>query len=352
MKLIIKNLKQIEHNVEVSSDNITVKQLKNEIEKVHGFDSNQLKLLFKGVVLDDSKKLQEYNITEGSGLIMMNTKVKPKNIPQGQNNQQSIEQKQTENKPIENKPIENKPVENKSNEPNYTEQINNLLNMGCEKSKAEAAIKAAKGNLELAIDFYFNGIPENNENMLDFEDMGGYDQVGENENQTENDPIKNIASIAKIVCQNNPAALTPLLENIKQQNPDLFNLIKENEEDFKRYLESPVTDEDLTNFRNFQHEMGLGGIGGENEEEEEQQHQGGVQINLTPEEEEAVKRLKELGNFNESDVLQAYFACEKNEEMAANYLFEQKMRDDDEMFGAHSHNNQNNNNQNNNQGGQ
>ena len=38
MKIIIKSLKQVEHNVEVASDEISVKDLKNEIEKVYGFD--------------------------------------------------------------------------------------------------------------------------------------------------------------------------------------------------------------------------------------------------------------------------------------------------------------------------
>ena len=51
MKLIIKNLKQVTYNVEVPSEKTTVLDLKKEIEKSHGFDSAQLKLLHNGVIL-------------------------------------------------------------------------------------------------------------------------------------------------------------------------------------------------------------------------------------------------------------------------------------------------------------
>jgi len=42
---------------------------------------------------------------------------------------------------------------------------------------------------------------------------------------------------------------------------------------------------------------------------------------LEPKDAEAVNRLKQLG-FSEKECKEAYFACDKNEEIAANYLFE------------------------------
>ena len=48
---------------------------------------------------------------------------------------------------------------------------------------------------------------------------------------------------------------------------------------------------------------------------------GAVQIQLTEEERAAVERLEQLG-FPRGAVVQAYIACEKNEEMAANMLFD------------------------------
>lgn len=48
---------------------------------------------------------------------------------------------------------------------------------------------------------------------------------------------------------------------------------------------------------------------------------GGHVINVTPEELAAIERLEQLG-FHKQRCLQAFLACDKNEELAANFLFE------------------------------
>jgi UV excision repair protein RAD23 len=52
-------------------------------------------------------------------------------------------------------------------------------------------------------------------------------------------------------------------------------------------------------------------------------------ISVSPAEMEAINNLVQLG-FTKERAAEAYFACDKNEEMAANFLFEAGMMDEDQ----------------------
>ena len=313
MHLLLKNLKQQEYQIEIESDQKTVKDLKLEIEKVHNFDSSCIKLLHSGVVLEDAKTLEEYKIKEGNVIIMM--LLKPKKVEaKPEPNQKEELQQQEPPKNEENKP-----------QPQYTEQINALVDMGYEKEKVERAIKAANGSIDLAVE-YLNEEQIPNQNEPNTGNANSNIPSSSNSNLPEE--LKKNASIIKCLCMNNPEKLPSILTNLKEHSPQLFELIKQHEEDFKNLLVSPLSEEDIRNFQSIQQEL---------------RRPPGHSIRLTKEESDAVKRLQELG-FSQADAVQAYFACDKNEEMAANFLFEQKMRDEAEG------NNQNQNNQNQGQG--
>jgi len=321
MKIILKNLKQVQYIIEIESEKNTVKDLKNEIEKVHGFDSNAIKLLHSGRVLEDAKTLEDYQIKNEHVIIMMNTKPKPKPEPVQPSEPPKVEAPKKEEPPKK---------EDEPPKPNYTDQINSLVEMGYEKDKVEKALNASNGNISLAIEFLSSGnIPEPSA-------LNAGEQPPQHSQSTSNLPLelKRNASLIKILCKDQPEKIFNLLNNIKIKSPSLMNKIKEHEEEFKNLLVSPITQEDIDTVKSIEEE--LRGIPGEG------RRPGQVEIRLTPEEAEAVKRLKDLGDFSQSDVLQAYFACDKNEELAANYLFEQKMRDEEED----TRNNNNNNNQN------
>ena len=53
---------------------------------------------------------------------------------------------------------------------NYNKEIEQLIEMGFDKNKAIEVITYTKGNIELAIDYLYNGIPKNNINENDYQE--------------------------------------------------------------------------------------------------------------------------------------------------------------------------------------
>jgi len=127
------------------------------------------------------------------------------------------------------------------------------------------------------------------------------------------------------VVHQQPQMLEPILQQVAAGNPQLARIIQDNPDQFMQLLADDNGDEDV------------------------QLPPGAQQIAVTEEEREAIERVRQpsvvqdlcqltllqlcrLG-FERDMVIQAYFACDKNEELAANFLFDQP-DEPDEPAGA------------------
>lgn len=117
----------------------------------------------------------------------------------------------------------------------------------------------------------------------------------------------------------NPAILPQILQQISQTNPELFQQLQQNHEAFLQLLEgdggaaAPVGGQ----------QQGSGGASasgaGGNLAAGGQQR---VELQITQADREAIDRLMGISQKSEVEVVQAYMACDKNEEHALNLLFD------------------------------
>lgn len=427
MKLILKNLKQVEFEIQIESNSITVKALKKEIEKLYSFDSDQIKILFSGTILEDQKVLSEYNIIENSTIIIMN--LKPKKNSNTENKTSNV----NENKDItQNKmQVQNNPKQDITEilKDNLKIQVDSLVDMGFERSQVEIAVKAANGRIDLAIDYLNNGIPDKNRNR-----NRNNNNNQRNNNNSQNEIMKELkkqAGIIKVLCKDNKYMIFTILNNIKRNDPGLLRLITDYRDEFEKLLDAPITEEDeryyksietkadeiihkrleekskkIQELANKNKENQNGPNKEENKEESdnkkneenkdvsnkpEEKEKSDTNINkeegnkenkenmeieeekksdkkenqnenidkkdkdeekvnenienkeitnielnnnnsnnnnpiqnqLTEEDNQVIERLKNLGDFSREKVIEAYIVCNKNEELTANYLFEQ-----------------------------
>ena len=105
------------------------------------------------------------------------------------------------------------------------------------------------------------------------------------------------------IVQTQPRMLEPILQQVGAGNPQLAQLIGQNPDQFLQLL-------------------------AEDTEGDTPLPPGAQEISVTQEERDAIERLINLG-FERDLVIQAYFACDKNEELAANFLFDQPDDGDD-----------------------
>ncbi|XP_027363440.1 ubiquitin receptor RAD23c-like isoform X3 [Abrus precatorius] len=226
---------------------------------------------------------------------------------------------------------------------NLEETIQQILDMGggsWDRDTVVRALRAAYNNPERAVEYLYTGIPEQAEAPLvarvpassqpanppaaapQTAQPAPVTSSGPNANPLDLFPqgLPNVGSGAagagsldflrnsqqfqalRAMVQANPQILQPMLQELGKQNPHLMRLIRDHQADFLRLINEPV-------------EGGEGNILG-------QMASGMPQaVTVTPEERQAIERLEAMG-FDRAIVLEVYFACNKNEELAANYLLD------------------------------
>ncbi|KAF3794265.1 Ubiquitin receptor [Nymphaea thermarum] len=102
--------------------------------------------------------------------------------------------------------------------------------------------------------------------------------------------------------QANPQILQPMLQELSKQNPQLLRLIQEHQAEFLQLINEPLEGSEGDIFEQLEQDMPQS-------------------ISVTPEEREAIERLEAMG-FDRALVIEAFLACDKNEELAVNYLLE------------------------------
>lgn len=318
MLITLKNLQQQTFQVDIDPTK-TVKELKEKIhsEKGNDYPAENQRLIYAGKILTDETPVSEYNIDEKKFIVVMVSKPKAPPAPHtGPADPTAPPASSPKTEETQTPVPERTPTSSSISQAEstllmgdeYSNMVQNIVDMGYERSQVEAALRASFNNPDRAVEYLITGIPSD----PDIPDQPPTSQTPqEGERSETEEPLGFLRSQPQFqqmrtVVQQNPELLNTVLQQIGQSNPALLQLISQHQEEFVRMLNEPVS-------------SAGGGA-------EATQNTTTTQVPVTPQDKEAIERLKALG-FPEHLVIQAYFACEKNENLAANFLLSQNLDD-------------------------
>ncbi|KAI5101099.1 hypothetical protein C0J45_8302, partial [Silurus meridionalis] len=208
----------------------------------------------------------------------------------------------------------------------YENLVTEIMSMGYEREQVIAALRASYNNPDRAVEYLLMGIPAEPEPEPPAQEAARPAPETERPQPppaatgatppqappASSNPLEFLRNQPQFhqmrqIIQQNPALLPALLQQLGRDNPQLLQQITQHQERFVHMLNEPME--------------------GEAEAAEAQGAPQTNYIQVTQQEKEAIDRLKALG-FPEGLVIQAYFACEKNENLAANFLLQQTFDDE------------------------
>ncbi|KAH3662091.1 hypothetical protein OGAPHI_006272 [Ogataea philodendri] len=348
MQVIFKDFKKekIPLDVELSDSVLSAKE---KLASLKECEASQVKFVYSGKVLQDDKTFENFKIKENDQVIFMISKpkkapvsaepAKPKETATATSTAPVAEQAPVAPAGGESAPAQFDASTFASGSVRET-AIQNIMAMGFERAQVEQALTAAFNNPDRAVEYLLSGIPQRSEPQADStsnqESSAEPDAAGEASEdaaaasnpdnlfdaaaaagtqgaETEQSQEGDFMTSLREILQQQPEMAEAVLQQLAASNPQLAEIVQSNPEAFMRY----ITDGDQSALAEA---LGVPPEYMEGAEGEGELPEGVTQIQITPEENEAINRLCELG-FERDLVIQVYFACDKNEEMTANLLF-------------------------------
>eukprot|EP00475_Leptophrys_vorax_P017004 TRINITY_DN2350_c0_g1_i1.p1 TRINITY_DN2350_c0_g1~~TRINITY_DN2350_c0_g1_i1.p1 ORF type:complete len:392 (+),score=144.97 TRINITY_DN2350_c0_g1_i1:705-1880(+) len=387
MKIFVRTLTNQKYELEVELSE-PVESVKEKIHAQHNLgEPDTQKLIYSGKILQDGQTLGDAGVKEGGFLVLMIKKEKPVKEKKATS---------TAPAPAVTAPTPAAPTSSGSTSgpaadsgassssapapapsgdsytsaashlvrgPEFEETVMNIMAMGYERDEVIKALQAAFNNPERAVEYLISGIPAGVNPPVSAPvqarapsasggaavrapsppraaaaaaaaDQGDAAAPPINEADA-NQLLQDVVALRQAM-QSNPALLDQMVNELTRSYPDLVQQLGSRENLVKMLQDPAVLLRLVAESRGMGGALGgmgggAGGMGGG------AAAAGGVPpgatvIRVTEEEKAAIERLEALG-FSRRKVLEAFLACDRNEELAANYLFEHGY-DDEEMGGA------------------
>lgn len=363
MQINFKTLTQETFKIEIE-ETAKVKTLKEKIAMVKGVDKYPVagqKLIYAGKILDDEKLISEFNIDPIKNfVVVMNVKPKSKPPEKPKETETSASRSSTSTETassdkessesasstsvseanseattstsIESTTTTTTPALASQNTTEIAEStlltgtalessITELMSLGFSRERVMRALNTSFHNADRAAEYLLSG------NIPDLPDLP--DDTEEVSTPVTDNPSSNPSAAAgdlsflrslpqfqlmRNQVQAHPESLPQLLQEIGRSNPQLLSLISQQQEAFIGLLNEPNPNEGG--------ESGTLESGAQGGGDGSGSIPGSMQIQVTQNERVIIDRLVAMG-FEQGDVIQAFFACDKDENLAVEFLLNQ-----------------------------
>lgn len=387
MQITVKTLQQQTFQVEIEPTE-TVLVLKQHIETARGaaFSADLQKLIYAGVVLADDRTVASYNIDDKKFVVVMVNKAPvpvpapaaapaaaaaaPANKEEPANKETTPATTSTSTSSSTAAAASSTPASASAAATATDEALSaqsaaeaaflvgdeynricaNIMEMGYTRHQVEQALRASFNNPDRAVDYLLSGMELDSATGMDVPTAAaagsaapaaataaaaaastqaagnaGSIQVPSGD-QAGSDPLAFLRTQPQFqqmrqLIHRNPDFLNAVLQQIGQTNPALLQMISENQESFLNMLNESNEGEPAVPAPG-----AADAAADEDDAAAAQLLDAPITLQVSEQDRESIERLKGLG-FPEHLVLQAYFACERNENLAANLLLSQNLDD-------------------------